>query len=63
MSTIHRHETEVPANSQRRIVRADAHLRAEAEDILRDIAFVLKMTQRVKSEILANKPKMEMVAI
>lgn len=34
---------------------ADKRLRRDAEAMLRDIAFVLKMTQRVKSEILASR--------
>ena len=36
-------------------MRADRQLRQDAEAMLRDFAFVLKMTQRVKAEILAEK--------
>ncbi len=44
----------VNAHAQR-LLKADAQLRQETQDRLRDMAFVLKMAQRVKAQILAER--------
>jgi hypothetical protein len=36
--------------------------RAEAEQVLRDVAFVLRLTRRVKEEMMADRPQAPRVA-
>ena len=46
----------LPETSESRIeVRAERRLKRDVEAMLRDLAFVMKMTERVKSEILEGK--------
>ena len=44
-------------------LRAERKLRLDVEQMLRDMAFVLKMTQRVKAEILAENSSNETLAV
>jgi hypothetical protein len=44
-------------------LRAEKKLRLDVERMLRDMAFVLKMTQRVKAEILAERSSSESLAV
>jgi hypothetical protein len=56
------------SNSQARTqghpaLRAERRLRLEVERMLRDMAFVLKMTSRVKAQILAENSTNESLAV
>jgi hypothetical protein len=44
-------------------LRAERKLQRDVETMLRDIAFVLKMTRRVKAEILAEQSSNETLAV
>jgi hypothetical protein len=44
-------------------LRAERKLRLDVESMLRDMAFVLKMTQRVKAEILNENSASEALAV
>ena len=44
-------------------LRAERRLERDVETMLRDIAFVLKMTRRVKAEILAERSSRETLAV
>ncbi len=48
-----------PSRSRMRYV--ESQLQADAEAILREMAFVLKMTQRVREEILSQSVEAETV--
>jgi len=44
-------------------LRAERKLQRDVETMLREIAFVLKMTRRVKAEILAESSSNETLAV
>ena len=52
-----RHEipTKTNPNMARPLAPSTKRLRTEAEAILRDVAYVLSLTQRVKADILGNR--------
>jgi hypothetical protein len=54
-------EKELQAKKPRSQRRPQAQLQAEADAALRDIAFVLKMTQQVRAEIDAEQEAAEPV--
>jgi hypothetical protein len=45
-------KTKLPAALRRRLGNRDRSWESEAETILREVAFVLKLTQRVREDIL-----------
>ena len=52
-----------PVSQGHPALRAERKLRLDVEQMLRDMAFVLKMTQRVKAEILAENSSNETLAV
>ena len=55
--------TEAPQSATSNHRQTRTQLRADAERSLRDIAFVLKMTERVRAEIEAEEEAEELVAV
>jgi hypothetical protein len=45
------------------MLKAERRLRREVESMLRDMAFVMKMTQRVKAQILADNETRDSLAV
>jgi hypothetical protein len=52
------HDQQTP--SRRQMLQKQTHLREDADAMLRDIAFVLKMTQKVRNEINAVQRRNEL---
>jgi len=50
---------QMPSRSRLRYVQA--HLQSDADAVLREIAYVLKLTQQVKQEILSEETEFETV--
>ena len=55
--------TPSPTPSQSRIRYVQARLRADADAVLREIAYVLKLTQQVKQEILCDEIEPETAGV
>ena len=60
MEQTHTHPTHSRIKPQNRQSR-QTQLRADADDMLREIAFVLKMTERVREEMNADEEAEELV--
>jgi hypothetical protein len=54
-------ESQTPSRSRMRYV--EAQLRSEAEAVLREVAYVLKLTQQVKDEILCEATEEDALAV
>jgi hypothetical protein len=55
------HPTQTNGPSPARLRYVERRLEADAEAILRDVAYVLHLTQRVKQEIVSNHTERETV--
>jgi hypothetical protein len=51
--------TDAPKPSRSRIVSVAMRLEMDAEEVMREVAYVLKLTQQVKREILAEQVEVE----
>ncbi len=61
LSDFHPTQSSTPSRSRMRYVRAQ--LQADADAVLREIAYVLKLTQLVKQEILCEEPEPETAGV
>jgi hypothetical protein len=55
--------TQSPTPSRSRMRYVQAHLQADADAVLREIAYVLKLTQQVKQQILCEEPEPETAGV
>ena len=55
--------TTSPTPSRSRMRYVQAQLQADADAVLREIAYVLKLTQQVKQEILSEEPEPETAGV
>jgi hypothetical protein len=56
---LHRTQTHQPSELRMRYI--EARLNADAEAVLREVAYVLELTRRVKQDILSDIKEPEMV--
>ena len=55
--------TQSPTPSRSRMRYVQAQLQSDADAVLREIAYVLKLTQQVKREILCEEPEPEIAGV